>query len=53
MNTRKFPRTMQQAFGPYTDHRIYEPEMHKSDRIATTASALALVALLASLFIWG
>jgi hypothetical protein len=26
MNTRKFPRTMQQAFGPYTDHRIYEPK---------------------------
>jgi hypothetical protein len=24
MQTRQYPRTMQQAFGPYTDHRIAE-----------------------------
>lgn len=23
--TRRHPRTMQEAFGPYTDHRIHEP----------------------------
>lgn len=22
MNTRRYPRTMQQAFGPYTDHAL-------------------------------
>ena len=55
MNPRKFPRTMQQAFGPYTDNRIYEPvqPMHRHDKIVTTACALALACLLASLFIWG
>lgn len=26
MNTRKFPRTMQEAFGPYATSRIYDPE---------------------------
>ena len=55
MNPRKFPRTMQQAFGPYTDNRIYEPvqPMHRHDKIVTTACALALACFLASLFIWG
>ena len=55
MNTRKFPRTMQQAFGPHTDHRIYEPvePMHRHDKIVTSACGLALVALLAAIFIWG
>jgi len=55
MNPRKFPRTMQQAFGPYTDHRIYEPvqPMHRNDKIVTTACAVALACLLALLFIWG
>ena len=55
MNPRKFPRTMQQAFGPYTDNRIYEPvqPMHRNDKIVTTACALALACLLASLFILG
>lgn len=24
MNTRKFPRTMQEAFGPYTSHDLHE-----------------------------
>jgi hypothetical protein len=23
MNTRRYPRTMQQAFGPYTDDRLH------------------------------
>ncbi len=25
MNARKFPRTLSQAFGPYTDNVIHEP----------------------------
>lgn len=53
--TKRFPRTMQEAFGPYTDSRIYEPveRMHASDRIATAACGIALIALLISLFVWG
>ena len=27
MNTRRHPRTMQEAFGPYTDSTIYEPSV--------------------------
>lgn len=23
MNTRRYPRTMAEAFGPYTDHRLH------------------------------
>jgi hypothetical protein len=26
MNTRKHPRTMQQAFGPYTSNTLHEPD---------------------------
>lgn len=26
MNTRKHPRTMQEAFGPYTTHELHEPK---------------------------
>jgi hypothetical protein len=26
MNTRKYPRTMQEAFGPYTSHQIEDRE---------------------------
>ncbi len=25
MNARSFPRTLAQAFGPYTDNRLHEP----------------------------
>lgn len=25
MNTRRYPRTLQEAFGPYTDNQIHEP----------------------------
>lgn len=30
MNTRRYPRSMAEAFGPYTDHRLhpmYEPRV--------------------------
>jgi hypothetical protein len=52
---RKYPRTMQAAFGPYTSNDLQPmPEpMHPHDRIVIKASALALTALLLSLFIWG
>lgn len=47
MNTRRYPRTLEQAFGPYARGPIEEPSqpMHKTDRIVLVASALAVVAL--------
>lgn len=44
-----YPRTMQQAFGPYTDNTLYIPEeetkMDKADKIVVIACALASVAV--------
>jgi hypothetical protein len=53
--TKKFPRTITEAFGPYTDNRIYEPVegMHKNDAIAVGACIIALVAALVTIFVWG
>jgi len=47
-NTRRYPRTMQQAFGPYTSHQIQEnPEFVWSPvRIAFAVTyALAFIVL--------
>ena len=52
MQTRKYPRTLQEAFGPYTSRHIAEP-MDKPDVIVAIASAAACVALLVILWIWG
>lgn len=54
MNTRRYPRTMQQAFGPYTSHYIAEkPEpMHPHDRIVIKVCALGAMAFVAWLIIW-
>lgn len=46
MNTRKYPRTLSEAFGPYTSRDFVEP-MHKSDRVVTAASIAAGLVLLA------
>jgi hypothetical protein len=45
--TRRYPRTLEEAFGPYQRGTIHEPypEMHKHDRIVVWASAVALVSL--------
>jgi len=45
MNTRKYPRTMTQAFGPYEGGNLYvRPEpLHKHDRIVLIGSAVAAV----------
>jgi hypothetical protein len=55
MQTRKYPRTLQEAFGPYTSREIHEPvaPMHKADRITVWASAVALVSFLAVMVVWG
>ena len=43
MNTRKYPRTLVEAFGPYEGGDLYiKPEpMHKNDRIALAGSVIA------------
>ena len=50
MQTRKYPRTMQEAFGPYTDRTLYErPERFEWSpvRIALALTyAAALVTLI-------
>ena len=44
--TRKYPRTLVEAFGPYASGPITEDEpMHKHDRIVLVASLLVAVSL--------
>lgn len=46
MNTRRHPRTLNEAFGPYTSHQIEEPRparMCRQDK-AITAFCLAVLA---------
>ena len=54
MNTRKYPRTMAEAFGPYTSNQL-EP-MH-DDSVTDVALVLASVAAVAvaamAIFLWG
>ena len=48
MNARKYPRTMQQAFGPYTDDRLHPmPDPKRTHEAADIA--LYIVAVLAIL----
>ena len=42
MNTRKYPRTMNEAFGPYAGDLYVKPEpMHKNDIIVLAGSVVA------------
>ena len=42
MNTRKHPRTMNEAFGPYAGNLYIKPEpMHKHDIIVLAGSVIA------------
>jgi cytochrome c-type biogenesis protein CcmH/NrfF len=45
MQTRKYPRTMQQAFGPHTNFVVHpKPEpMHRNDKIVLWGCAAAVV----------
>ena len=47
MNSRKFPRTMQEAFGPYTSRELYEQERHEPARFALGAAYVIAFAVLA------
>lgn len=52
MNTRKYPRTLTEAFGPYTSQEIFVPS-DRNDRLVV-AGCLAAVACLAVIFaVWG
>ena len=55
MNTRKYPRSMAEAFGPYTSNQL-EP-MPEADTVTDVALVLASVAAVAltvvALFVWG
>lgn len=55
MNTRKYPRTMAEAFGPYTSNQL-EP-MPEADTVNDVALVLASVAAVAvaamAIFLWG
>ena len=55
MNTRKYSRTMAEAFGPYTSNQL-EP-MPEADSVTDVALVLASVAAVAlsvvALFVWG
>lgn len=43
-NTRKFPRTLQEAFGPYTDNLLYPmpecPRKHQGGELAARVQRL-------------
>ena len=56
MNTRKYPRTMQEALGPYTSDQL-EPMPEADDAVADVALVLASVAAVAvaamAMFLWG
>lgn len=47
MNPRKYPRTMQEAFGPYTSNQIHDPEKEPSKFMvwATSIAALVLIVI--------
>lgn len=53
MTTRKHPRTLQEAFGPNTNHVIHEPlrPIDPQDRIVLWVSAVAVVTFLALLVV--
>lgn len=55
MQTRKYPRTLQQAFGPYTDNRIHERNEFRWTpiRIALALTYLAAFVALICAVVWG
>lgn len=54
MNTRKYPRSLEEAFGPYARGQIQEPSrpMDWQDRVVIVGSVIAAVAL-AAILMWG
>ncbi len=49
-----YPRSMQEAFGPYTDNKIEEENtMDSADKIVMRASIIAAIALAIIIKVWG
>ena len=55
MNTRKYSRTMAEAFGPYTNNVLEPmPEADTANDVALVLAAVAAVAVAAmAIFLWG
>ena len=55
MNTRKYPRTMAEAFGPYTSNQLEPmPEADTATDVALVLASVAAVAVAAmAIFLWG
>ena len=60
MNTRRYPRTMSEAFGPYVDNRLepmrdkpLEPVDRRHQDMALVIVAVAAIALMLTLFALG
>ena len=45
--TRKFPRTLQEAFGPYAELHTERDTMNTADKLVVVASVIGLVAFVA------
>ena len=45
MNSRKYPRTLVEAFGPHTSRDFKQDPMPTADRIALAASVIGFLAL--------
>jgi hypothetical protein len=52
MQTRRYPRTMQEAFGPYTDRHVYPIKQERRHPVMSTVLVLVLFALLGLLLAW-
>jgi hypothetical protein len=53
MNARKYPRTMQAAFGPYTDNRLHPmPEPRRRFHQDWTMYVVALLAVMVVIHFW-
>ena len=52
MQPSKYPRTLNEAFGPYTSHDFEEPA-HPRDVLACVACAFAAIGLVIVLIVWG
>jgi hypothetical protein len=52
MNTRKYPRTLEQAFGPYTSHYIMEEKFSDWDGVWIVIGCVVAVAIV-YMCMWG
>ena len=51
MQTRRFPRTMQQAFGPYTTHDLHPMRESRTENIAGAVVIVVVMICSAAAFV--